>query len=346
MLDSLLKKCKKNKEFDEYSNSSVIFTGNAKKPNLFKISSNELEEKSSVGLNCSADVGAPKGNIKIWKLAQNSNTPEIIYTSTDIHAENCTHSVSLSHMYTVVRGDNEAFFQCSSQNSLNNGVGPSLKSGRISVIYGPDEPSVLLNPHKSSFYVGEDLTLSCSADSYPPSNFKWTFQPTKHFHGINDLLCTNKPIGSKLMLQNIQLACSGEYTCTASNGLGRRFKNVRVRIDNPQTTTTGCAQCGHTETCQYKNGEVNCITNPWIPVAIISILISLIFGIVITVLMKQKIINEGKQSTNSSYLHIQLSPSRQSGTEDLAPRASTRESKDGFPPYEKITETQNEPEST
>ena len=174
----------------------------------------------------------------------------------------------------------------------------------------PDEPSVLLNPHKSSFYVGEDLTLSCSADSNPPSNFTWTFQPTKHFHGIKDLLCTQKPIGSTIMLQNMQLSCSGEYTYTASNGLGTSVKhvsiNVRVRDENPQTMTTGCAQCGHTETCQYKNGEAHCITNAWIPVAIISILISLIFGIAITVLIKQKIINEGKQSTNSSYLHVQL----------------------------------------
>ena len=114
---------------------SLLFfiTGKARKPNLFKISSTEVEENRSVGLNCSADVGAPKGNIKLWKFAPNSNTPEMIYTSTNIHTENCTNSVSVSHMYTVKRGDNGALFQCSSQNSLNDGVGPSLISERISV---------------------------------------------------------------------------------------------------------------------------------------------------------------------------------------------------------------------
>ena len=111
-----------------------LITGKARKPNLFQISSHELEEKSSVGLKCSAEVGAPKGNIKIWKLPQNSNTPEMIYTSTNIHTKNCTKSVSVSHIYKVIRRDNGALFQCSSQNSLNNGVGPSLKSERISVI--------------------------------------------------------------------------------------------------------------------------------------------------------------------------------------------------------------------
>ena len=177
-------------------------------------------------------------------------------------------------------------------------------------IDGPDEPSVFLNPSKSSFYVGEDLTLSCSADSNPPSNFTWTFQPTKHFHGIKDILCTNKPIGSKLMLQNMQLRFSGEYTCTASNSLGRRYKNVsinvRVRADNNQTMTTSCTQCGHTETCQYKNGEANCITNGWIPVAIISILFSLIFGIAIVALIKKTKNTKDGTPTNSNYLQIQL----------------------------------------
>ena len=91
-------------------------------------------------------------------------------------------------------------------------------------IDGPDEPSVFLNPSKSSFYVGEDLTLSCSADSNPPSKCTWTFQSTKHFFGIKDILCTKKSIGSTLMLQNVQINCSGIYTCTASNGLGRRVK--------------------------------------------------------------------------------------------------------------------------
>ena len=103
-------------------------------PTGFRVFPNISKENQSITLSCSADVGAPNGNIKIWKLAKNSNVTELIVTSntSDYNAENCTKFVNVTFSYTVSRDENGATFLCSSQNILNKGVGPSLES-KISV---------------------------------------------------------------------------------------------------------------------------------------------------------------------------------------------------------------------
>ena len=106
------------------------------KPKNFGIFPNELQENQTLTLSCSAYVGAPKGNIQIWKLARKSNTKVLIFTAntSDFKTENCSEFINATFSYTVSRDDNGAIFQCSSQNVLNKEAGPSLKSPiRVSV---------------------------------------------------------------------------------------------------------------------------------------------------------------------------------------------------------------------
>ena len=99
----------------------------ATKPTEFTVFPNVIKVNQSLTLSCSADVGAPNGSIKIWKLARNSNVTELIFTSntSENNTENCTF-VNVTFNYIVARDENVTLFRCSSQNVLNKGAGPSL----------------------------------------------------------------------------------------------------------------------------------------------------------------------------------------------------------------------------
>lgn len=103
-------------------------------PDEFVVFPNQLEENQSISLTCRADVGSPPGNITIWKNLKNSNTPVLIDTFNSINnkTDNCTQFINVT--YTVTRHDNGASFQCSSQNNLTRGPGPSKDSQNISVL--------------------------------------------------------------------------------------------------------------------------------------------------------------------------------------------------------------------
>ena len=99
----------------------------ATQPTDFTVFPNLIMENQSLTLSCSADVGAPNGSIKIWKLARNFNVTELIFTSntSENNTENCKF-VNVTFNYTVSRDENVTLFRCSSQNVLNKGAGPSL----------------------------------------------------------------------------------------------------------------------------------------------------------------------------------------------------------------------------
>nr|XP_022321488.1 uncharacterized protein LOC111123461 [Crassostrea virginica] len=134
-----------NKSIDvSTSLSTVAFE--ATKPTEFTVFPKVIKVNQSLTLSCSADVGAPNGSIKIWKLARNSNVTELIFTSntSENNTENCTF-VYVTFNYIVARDENVTLFRCSSQNVLNKGAGPSLDL-QISEKYGPDETSSVKEP--------------------------------------------------------------------------------------------------------------------------------------------------------------------------------------------------------
>lgn len=109
---------------------SHMFSANAREPNEFEVFPNEVIENQSLSLTCSADVGSPRGYVRIWKTAEYAHTPEMIYTSniTNNKTDNCTEFINVTTTYTVTRDDNGAVFRCSSQNNLTEGTGNSKES--------------------------------------------------------------------------------------------------------------------------------------------------------------------------------------------------------------------------
>ena len=104
-------------------------------PIMFWVYHNELEEHRSLILSCGADVGAPKGSIKIWKLKTNSKSAILLFKSnkSGYKTEDCTEFINATFTYTASRDDNGAFFSMFFPECFNKEAGPMLKSRRISV---------------------------------------------------------------------------------------------------------------------------------------------------------------------------------------------------------------------
>ncbi|XP_078332999.1 uncharacterized protein LOC111101138 isoform X3 [Crassostrea virginica] len=239
---------KANRESTSFS--TVAFE--ATQPTEFTVFPNVIRVNQSLTLSCSAHVGTPNGNIKIWKLARNSNETELIFTSntSEYNTQNCTF-VNVTFNYTVARKENVALFRCSSQNVLNKGAGPSLES-KISVKYGPGKPSIVLTPNKSSFYVGEDVKLQCVSDSNPPCYITWSvlsFNQSKETFVFS--------VEDELKLKDIQLENAGNYICTAVNEISTNNNNVVINVkellEKKKTMIFSCDQCHQFENCHNKN---------------------------------------------------------------------------------------------
>ncbi|XP_065942226.1 neurotrimin-like isoform X3 [Magallana gigas] len=277
-----------------YSDSSVktkttitIVGFAAKKPEEFSMSSNELEENQSISLTCHADVGSPQGYVQILKIPQYPNTPEVIYTSntTNIRTENCTEYINVTTTYTVTREDNGAMFLCSSQNGLTPGLGPNRELSKITVIYGPGIPAVTIKLSKSVNYVGDSLTIECSADSNPPPVFTWSFL----FENKSEEQIELPHHKSSLTFKSLHPTDSGTYTCTATNTARTKYSNtnsVSVLVRISKEMSISCDHCGNTKICQHNNGRNECVFNIWIFIAFVFIITSVIFAVIFIILRR------------------------------------------------------------
>ncbi|XP_065939769.1 uncharacterized protein [Magallana gigas] len=207
--------------------------------------------------------------------------------------ENCTEFTDDNFTYSVTRYDNGALFRCSSQNNLTQGLGPSRDSLKISVIYGPDKPVITLTPLKSFYFVGDHLTIQCITDSNPPPVFTWKFHP--HNKSLETVIKTSSDV-SKLVFYTLQTTDSGTYSCTATNAARLNSENVTssvsIYVSHSEMSNQGCNQCGYLTVCQQYDGKTVCVTNKWVPIAIVFILISVSFAAASIVLIKNKSASE------------------------------------------------------
>ncbi|XP_041798812.1 V-set and immunoglobulin domain-containing protein 10-like [Chelmon rostratus] len=91
--------------------------------------------------------------------------------------------------------------------SLTNPFSSETAHMNVTVLYGPDEPTLEASPAQPFYVSGASLSLSCRADGLPPPTAEWAF-------GGRTLSGSR---GGVLNLTNVQTSQGGVYTCTLLN---------------------------------------------------------------------------------------------------------------------------------
>nr|XP_046254248.1 carcinoembryonic antigen-related cell adhesion molecule 2-like [Scatophagus argus] len=95
-------------------------------------------------------------------------------------------------------------FRCHAFNLVSNGTSDSVN---LTISYGPDDMALTVNGQSTtSFPVGSNLTMLCSAQSSPPAQFHWAVR--------GKLVNTTGPM---LELFSVSKDQSGSYYCLAFN---------------------------------------------------------------------------------------------------------------------------------
>ncbi|XP_077788345.1 hemicentin-1-like isoform X6 [Podarcis muralis] len=131
--------------------------------------------------------------------------------------------ISLSHdnqnlTINPVSQSDAGSYTCLGVNRISNNTSTPFE---LTVFYGPDDP--VISPKINTYRTGSSLNLSCSADSHPPPQYTWIFK-----EGI---------IGntSELLIWNLSLNDTGDYTCSAFNVETNLSKSASLLVEVYET---------------------------------------------------------------------------------------------------------------
>ncbi|XP_037532515.1 carcinoembryonic antigen-related cell adhesion molecule 1-like [Nematolebias whitei] len=153
-------------------------------------------------MQCSVSSGS-----SLSFLWMNGSFP--VTTSSRVQITNGNSTLAITN---VTRYDSGPF-SCYAFNPVSNGTSGPVN---FTISYGPDSMALTVNGSSgTSFPVGSNLTLLCSANSSPPAQLQWAFR--------GNLMNST---GTMLELFQVTQDQSGPYTCLAFNNI----TNVNNRI--------------------------------------------------------------------------------------------------------------------
>ncbi|XP_034077563.1 carcinoembryonic antigen-related cell adhesion molecule 1-like [Gymnodraco acuticeps] len=120
-------------------------------------------------------------------------------------------------------------FRCLVINPLSNSTSAPVN---FTINYGPDNMALTVNgQNTTSFSVGSNLTLLCSAQSGPEARLQWAFG--------GETLNTTGPL---LELLSVSEKQSGSYSCLASNHRTNVNRNITTNIMIAKSPLSGSEQ--------------------------------------------------------------------------------------------------------
>ncbi|XP_036071789.1 hemicentin-1 [Oryzias melastigma] len=154
----------------------------------------------SLTLQC--QVTGPVEGVQWWKEDQ-----LILSNSTATFGDNWTLT------FNAVQHSDDGTYMCKASNSVSN---MSSSPFQVTVHYGPERVTVSgTNLKKKS---GDNVTLSCQAESNPPSHFTWYF---------NDVIVSSM---STFVSSPLTKELSGQYTCVAFNNITNLNSSDSINI--------------------------------------------------------------------------------------------------------------------
>ncbi|XP_073426890.1 cell adhesion molecule CEACAM8-like isoform X2 [Dendrobates tinctorius] len=149
-----------------------------------------------------ASIKQPKESDPFTLTCNTSNDTTISWTkkAANISSETKLSEDNRTLMFSSIKREDSGEYRCEAQNIASNDVSDPYT---VTVVYGPDkiqiDGAVLVNP-------GSPVTLTCSANSFPPPEYQWK---------INGTDLEGKT--SKYKISKAAPKDRGLYTCVARN---------------------------------------------------------------------------------------------------------------------------------
>jgi len=179
----------------------------------------EADGVSRHEMYCQA-IGNPTPNYK-WTFV-NSNGTSVDVTS-KVSQPGSTSILTLN----PVKLEDEGEYTC----TVDNGKEKKVLTALLTVFTVPTRVSPRMTDHTVT--KGDNLTLTCDYDSYPPPSVTWDFTNTTAGVAAVDITNTSSNAGKTLVLTDIQKEDEGEYTCTVDNGYAVKEDTSEVKVQVP-----------------------------------------------------------------------------------------------------------------